>query len=49
MMIAYLTWVITDKTEWANSLVALMNQHQNIPRERMGFVAEWQKLDIWLG
>ena len=49
VMIAYLTWVITDKTEWANSLVALMNQHQNIPRDRMGFVAEWQKLDIWLG
>ena len=49
MMIAYLTRVITDKAEWAKALVNLMDQHQNIPRERMGFVADWQKLDIWMG
>ena len=49
VIIAYLTWVITNKPEWAQALVALMSQHQNIPRERMGFVSEWEILDIWKG
>ena len=47
VMVAYLTRVITDKREWAQSLVELMNQHQNIPKERMGFVPKWENLEIW--
>ena len=47
VMIAYLTKVITDSTEWLLGLVALMNQYQNIPLNQMGFVQGWQSLDIW--
>ena len=49
VMIAHLTRVITDNTEWTRNLVRLMKQYQNIPLNRMGFVTNWQKLDIWQG
>ena len=49
VIIAYLTRTITDKPKWAEALVALMNQHPNIPRDRMGFVSGWETLDIWKG
>ena len=49
VMIAYLTRVITDNLDWTQDLIALMNRHPNIPQDRMGFVADWQKLDIWQG
>ena len=49
VMIAYLTTVITDNRDWTRTLVDLMNRHPNIPQDRMGFVADWQKLNIWQG
>ena len=49
VMIAHMTRVITDNTEWTRNLVRLMKQYQNIPLNRMGFVTNWQKLDIWQG
>ena len=48
-MMAYLTKVITDNTDWARTLVALMTRYPNIPQSRMGFVENWQMLDIWQG
>ena len=47
VMIAHLTKVITDNNDWAGSLVALMNRYGNIPQYQMGFVTNWQNLDIW--
>ena len=47
VMIAYLTEVITGNSDWKRDLIALMDRYPNIPRDRMGFVAAWQKLDIW--
>ena len=47
VMMAYLTRIITDSTEWPLRLVALMNQYRNIPLNQMGFVPGWQSLDIW--
>ena len=49
VMIAYLTRIITGNTDWTQNLVALMNQHPKIPQDRMGFVPNWQHLDIWQG
>ena len=49
VMIAYLTEVITGNPDWKRGLTALMNYYPNIPQDRMGFVADWQKLDIWQG
>ena len=47
VMIAHLTRVITDHSDWAQSLIALMNRYGNIPQSRMGFVSGWQNLSIW--
>ena len=47
VMAAYLTRVITDNTEWTQRLVNLMSRYPNIPQNQMGFVAGWQKFDIW--
>lgn len=47
VMIAYLTMTITQKKDWAQELVALMNRHQNIPQNEMGFVPNWQNLAVW--
>lgn len=47
VMIAHLTRVISDNTEWPQSLVALVNRFRNIPQSRMGFVNGWQSLEIW--
>ena len=41
-MMAYLTKVIADNTDWARTLVALMTRYPNIPQSRMGFVENWQ-------
>ena len=49
VMVSYLTTVITDNKSWTRDLVGLMNQYPNIPQDRMGFVADWQELDIWQG
>ena len=49
VMIAYLTGRITGNTDWTQNLVALMNHHPKIPQDRMGFVPNWQQLDIWHG
>ena len=49
VMIAYLTIVITGNTDWPRNLVALMKQYPNVPQSRMGFVPNWQQLDIWQG
>ncbi len=49
VMIAYLTRVIANNSEWAKSLVTLMNQYERIPQGQMGFVTDWQRLDIWQG
>ena len=49
VMVSYLTTVITHNKAWTRDLVALMNRYPNIPQERMGFVADWQELDIWQG
>ena len=47
VMIAYLTEVITGNSDWKRGMIALMDRYPNIPRDRMGFAAAWQKLDIW--
>ena len=47
VMIAYLTIVITGNTDWPRNLVALMNQYPNVPQSRMGFIENWQTLEIW--
>ena len=47
VMIAYLTTSITQKRDWAQELVALLNEHQTIPQDEMGFPANWQNLVIW--
>ncbi len=47
VMMAYLTNVISDSTEWGQRLVTLMTQQPNIPQSQMGFVPHWQELDIW--
>ena len=47
VMVAYLTRVITNKTEWPRNLVTLLNEFPNIPQDRMGFIANWQDLAIW--
>ena len=49
VMVSYLTTVITDTKAWTRDLVALMNRYPNIPQERMGFVTDWQELEIWQG
>ena len=49
VMVSYLTTVITNNKSWTRDLVALMNRYPNIPQDRMGFVADWQELDIWQG
>jgi abortive infection bacteriophage resistance protein len=49
VMIAYLTTVITGNKDWTRDLLGLMDQHPNIPQDRMGFADDWQKLDIWQG
>ena len=49
VMIAYLTRVIANNSEWAKSLVTLMNQYERIPQGQMGFVTDWQRLDIGQG
>ena len=47
VMIAYLTRTITQNKDWAQEFVALMNGHQNIPQNEMGFVPNWQNLPFW--
>ena len=47
VMIAYLTMSITQNRDWTQEFAALMNQHQNIPQNEMGFVPNWQNLAIW--
>ena len=49
VMIGYLTRAITSNTDWTRNLVALMNQYPNVLQNRMGFVPNWQQLDIWQG
>ena len=49
VMTAYLTRTITGNLDWTRDLIALMDRYPNIPQDRMGFVADWQKLDIWQG
>ena len=49
VIIAYLTQAITAKTDWSRSLLALLNQFPNIPKDRMGFISDWQGLAIWQG
>ena len=49
VMVSYLMTVIADNKSWTRDLVGLMNRYPNIPRDRMGFVADWQELDIWQG
>ena len=46
-IIAYLTGEITGDTDWTQKLVNLMNQYPNIPQGKMGFIPEWQQLDVW--
>ncbi len=47
VMAAYLTRIITDNADWVQRLVNLMNRYPNIPQNQMGFVSDWQNLDIW--
>ena len=47
VMMAHLTQVITDNSGWAQSLAALMNRYGNVPQNQMGFMSDWQNLDIW--
>ncbi len=47
VMIAYLTITITQNRDWPRELVALMNRHQNIPQNEMGFVPNWQNFAVW--
>ena len=47
VMIAHLTKVITDNSEWAQRMIDLMNRNGNIPQGQMGFVSGWQNLAIW--
>lgn len=44
VMIAHLTKVITDNSDWAQNLVTLMNRHGNIPQSRM---ASWLDGRTW--
>ena len=45
VMVAHLMKVITGSADWNNGLIALLD-HPNIPQDRMGFIADWQKLEI---
>ena len=47
VMVAYLTRTITQNKDWIQEFLALMNRHQNIPHNEMGFVPSWQDLAIW--
>ena len=47
VMVAYLTGVIQGGAGWAEGLKTLMNRYPRIPQGRMGFPADWQRLDIW--
>ena len=47
VLVGHLTKVISDSSEWAQSLAALTNQYQRVPQNRMGFVNGWQNLDVW--
>ena len=47
VMIAYLNMTITQNNDWAQGLIALMNRHQSIPQNEIGFPTDWQHLAIW--
>ena len=47
VMVAYLTRVIEGDGQWAEQLLALMNRYPRIPQDRMGFLSNWKRLDIW--
>ena len=47
VMIAYLTRVIEGDGRWAEQLRALMDRYPRIPQNRMGFLTNWNRFDIW--
>ena len=47
VMVAYLTRVIEGNGQWAAHLLALMDGYPRIPQERMGFLSNWKRFDIW--
>lgn len=49
VMVSYLMAIITGDKSWTRDLVALMNNYPSVPRDKMGFVVDWQELPIWKG
>jgi abortive infection bacteriophage resistance protein len=47
VMVAYLIRVIEGNGQWAAHLLALMDGYPRIPQERMGFLSNWKRFDIW--
>ncbi|MDZ7788911.1 MAG: Abi family protein [Xanthomonadales bacterium] len=41
-MLVYLSWQVSPDTRWLESLIALINEYPDIPREPMGFPQDWQ-------
>lgn len=41
-ILVYLSWQVSPDTRWLESLIVLVNDYPDIPREPMGFPQDWQ-------
>lgn len=47
-ILKYCLDIIAPQSEWKSRFVNLLNEYPDIPKEKMGFPAEWEKSPLWM-